>query len=55
MELPDAPVVLHLRHPQAAPMKSVTVNGQAWKQFDAGKERVDLKGLAGAVMVTVRF
>ncbi len=55
LELPDVPVVLHLRHPQSAPMKSVTVNGQVWKQFDAGKEIVELKGLTDTVTVTVRY
>jgi hypothetical protein len=51
LELPDAPVVLHLRHPRSAPIRSVTVNGRAWNEFDAGREIVVLKGLAGAVRV----
>jgi len=55
VELPDAPVVLHLRHPQGAPLRSVTVNGRAWNEFDAGKEIIELKGLAGTVTVTARY
>ena len=51
----NAPAVLHLRHPQGAPLRSVTVNGRAWNEFDAGREIVVLKGLAGAVRVRVRY
>ena len=55
LELPAVPVVLHLRHPQAVPMKSVTVNGREWKTFDAGKEIIELNGLAGVVKVRARY
>ena len=51
----NAPAVLHLRHPQGAPLRSVTVNGRAWNEFDAGKEIIELKGLAGTVTVTARY
>ena len=33
-------ILLRLRHPQAKPMRSVTVNGQPWRDFDASKEWV---------------
>ena len=44
-------VLLRFRHPKAAPIKSVTVNGQAWKQFDKDKEVIRLEGLTGTVAV----
>jgi hypothetical protein len=47
-----ASVVLRLRHPKSAPIKAVTVNGKAWKPFDAAKETVELKGLGGNVLDT---
>lgn len=55
LELPAVPVVLHLRHPQSAPMKSVTVNGREWKTFDAGKEIIELNGVTGVVKVRARY
>jgi hypothetical protein len=33
-------LLIRLRHPQATPMRAVTVNGQNWKDFDAAKEWV---------------
>ena len=47
---PDA-VLLRLRHPRAAPMKSVTVNGQPWTDFNPAKEMIRLHGLQGTVKV----
>jgi hypothetical protein len=37
-------VLLRFRHPQAASMKSVTVNGKAWSDFDESKEAIRLQG-----------
>ena len=37
--------------PQAAPIKSVTVNGKPWKDFDAAREVIRLHGLQGTVKV----
>jgi hypothetical protein len=55
IELPSrsAPkeVRLRLRHPKAAKLASVLVNGNEWKDFDAGKELVRLYDLAGTVRV----
>jgi len=51
---PEA-VLLRLRHPKAALIKSVTVNGQPWAEFDAGQEVVRLKGLRNTVRVTARY
>lgn len=48
-------VVLRFRHPKAAPLKSVTVNGKNWKDFNPEKETITLKGLTGTVTVTAKY
>jgi len=48
-------VVLRLRHPKAAPIQSVTVNGQEWKDFESARELVRLGHVAGKLTVTVRY
>jgi hypothetical protein len=48
-------VVLRFRHPKAALVKAVTVNGRDWKQFDAAKETIELKGLIGTLAVTAQY
>ena len=48
-------VVLRFRHPKSAPMRSVTVNGKEWKDFNPEKETITLKGLTGAVTVTAKY
>ncbi len=48
-------VLLRLRHPKAAPIKSITVNGSEWKDFDAEKGVVKLHGLRGSVAVDIRY
>ncbi len=48
---PPKTVLLRLRHPQAAPIKSVTVNGRPWMGFDAAREVVRLHGLQRTVKV----
>lgn len=48
-------VLLRLRHPTAAPMRSVTVNDGPWRDFDAAGETVRLAGLQGQVRVQVRY
>lgn len=50
-----ASVVLRLRHPKSTPLKSVTVNSKDWKDFNPEKETITLKGLSGAVTVTVKY
>jgi hypothetical protein len=52
---PPKSVRLRLRHPQAARIQSVTVNGKAWSSFNADKETVDLRGLTGTVNVLVTY
>jgi len=48
-------VLLRLRHPKAAPMRSVTVNGKDSKEFDAARELVRLTGATGRVTVEVSY
>jgi hypothetical protein len=48
-------VWLRLRTPDGRPMKSVTVDGKPWKDFDAKLEVVKLHGLRGTVQVEVQY
>jgi hypothetical protein len=48
-------VLLRLRHPKAASIRSVTVNGNPWTSFDPRKELVELKGLTGHVVVVASY
>jgi hypothetical protein len=52
---PPKEVILRLRHPKAAPIKSVTVNGKEWKDFDPARELVRLSNVAGKVEATVNY
>jgi hypothetical protein len=52
---PPKTVVLRLRHPQSAEIISVTVNGQAWKDFDAKNETIRLQGLQGTVKLEAAY
>ncbi len=59
VELPDRnppkAVLLRFRHPQAATIKSVTVNGKTWPDFSEHKEVIELKGLTGRVTVKANY
>jgi hypothetical protein len=48
-------VVLRLRHPKSAPIKSVIVNGKEWNAFSKTKETISLKNLTGTVTVTANY
>ncbi len=48
-------VLLRLRHPQALRMKSVTVNGNAWKEFDPAREVISLHDIQGIVTVESNY
>jgi len=48
-------IVVRFRHPTTAPIKSVTVNGKDWKDFNKDKETIILKGLSGKVYVTAQY
>ena len=53
--LPPKAVLLRCRHPKAALIRSVTVNGKEWKDFDAGMDVVRLHDLDGTVTVEARY
>ncbi len=48
-------VILRLRHPKAAPIRSVSVNGRPWNGFDPDKETITLAQLNGTVKVTAHY
>lgn len=48
-------VILRLRHPKAAPIKGVTVDGKAWKDFDPAREIIRLRDVRGAVSVLATY
>jgi len=52
---PPHPVLLRLRHPEMTPIKSVTVNGKPWRDFDPAKEVIRLHGVDGSVNVVATY
>jgi hypothetical protein len=48
-------VLLRLRHPKAAPIKSIKVNGKTWADFDSKTETINLRGARGIVTVTANY
>jgi hypothetical protein len=52
---PTKSILLRLRHPQASHLKSVMVNGQSWKDFDADKEIIKLHDLQGSLKVEAMY
>ena len=44
---PPKSVLLRFRHPKASPIKSVTVNGMPWTDFDPAKEVISLHDVKG--------
>jgi hypothetical protein len=52
---PPKTVLLRLRHPSAALIRSVTVNGAAWTDFNPAKEVISLHGVKGTVEVESRY
>ena len=48
-------VRVRLRHPQQLPIQSVTVNGQAWREFDPDKEFIELTGFTGTAVVVASY
>ena len=53
-KVPEA-VLLRLRHPSAAAIKGVTVNGKLWNHFDRDRAVVELKGISGTVTLEVSY
>ena len=52
---PPQAVLLRLRSPQAATIKSVAVNGRPWTDFEPAKELIRLHGLQGAIEVEATY
>ena len=52
---PPGAVFLRLRHPNSSPIRSVTVSGKPWKDFDSGKEVIRLTGGKGEIRVVARY
>ncbi len=48
-------VIVRFRHPQAKPIKSVTVNGQLWDKFNPDQETIELTGLTGKAVVAAGY
>jgi hypothetical protein len=48
-------VLVRFRHPKAAAIKSATVNGKPWTDFDPAKETVRLPGVQGTVQVEAGY
>jgi hypothetical protein len=54
--LPIKRLIVRLRHPEAKPMQSVTVNGRNWTSFDAQKEWVVIeKPLEQRYVITAQY
>ena len=52
---PPQTVLVRFRHPERKPIKSVTVNGEAWSDFDPAKEVVRLHDVQGSVKVEAAY
>jgi hypothetical protein len=53
---PPRRILLRIRHPQAKPIRSVTVNGAAHADFDVEREWVVLPGrLPGPQQIVIRY
>jgi hypothetical protein len=50
-----ANMFLRLRHPTHAPIKRVTVNGKAWKGYDAAKEWISLPPSNGELEIVAYY
>jgi len=52
---PPQSVVLRFRHPKAARIQSVEVNGKPWRAFNVEKETIELRDLTRTVAVTAKY
>jgi hypothetical protein len=48
-------IILHLRHPRRATLKSATVNGKPWTDFDPARETVRLPASAAKMHVEASY
>jgi hypothetical protein len=47
--------LVRFRHPSQAPMRAVTVNGVAWKNFEAKSGDVNITGIKGEVKIVASY
>ncbi len=52
---PPKSLLLRFRHPKALPMKSVTVNGSSWADFDPLTESICIHGVSGTVKLEAAY
>ena len=52
---PPRTVRLRLRHPRAARIRAVEVNGAPWKDVDCERELIQLQGQSGRIVVIVHY
>jgi len=52
---PPQTVMLRFRHPQAMPIRSVTLNGQNWQEFNKDKGVILLTGVQGKATVVANY
>ena len=52
---PPQTVLLRLRHSQTRPIKSVTLNGQDWREFSTDKEVIRVTGVQGKATVVANY
>ncbi len=52
---PPGTVHLRLRHPRAARIKAVKVNGAEWKNVDIERELIQLQGQSGRIVVIAQY
>jgi hypothetical protein len=52
---PPESVIVRLRHPRSAPIKSVMVNGKEWSVFDRARETIEITRPVGTVTVVARY
>jgi hypothetical protein len=52
---PPKSVLVRFRHPKSLPIKSATVNGAAWSDFDAQKEVILLHDVSGTVKLEAAY
>jgi len=52
---PPKAVLLRFRHPRSSPIKSATVNGKPWKDFDSRKEVIRLTGAKTKTRIVAHY
>jgi hypothetical protein len=52
---PAVQTMLRLRHPTSAALKSVTIDGKPWTDFDASRERIRLPQTSQEILVTASY